>query len=126
MKYFAITLPCPPSVLGGNGRGGWRGKHHAFQQVKRDAGLMMRDRLAKAGLWPFPEPVFTGVVTLSVEWSTPNRAHFPDVDQLVARLKPILDAAQEGNIYANDRQVELGAVTRVVGPRQVTVTFSGE
>lgn len=125
-RTLELLLPVPDNIIGGNSRGYSRWKSKAFRQAKVHAEGIIRATFINARRWPLVKPFFVGPVTMDVEWSTPNPAHFPDVDNLVARLKPYLDAGEAQNVYTNDKQVELGTVTRVKGKRQVTLTFTGE
>lgn len=120
---LTVTLPIPSGKIGPNGRVPWRKKHLLFQTAKSVAFFEMYRLFGPLAMGLLRSPL-QGTVYLDVLWVVKNPAHIPDSDNLVARLKPYLDAGQQMALYENDRQVQIRSIRREVGkPARVELTF---
>jgi Holliday junction resolvase RusA-like endonuclease len=116
---LTVTLPIPSGQLGPNGRAHWRKKHELFKAAK-NIGMIHLRAVANSQLyfWPMDRQM-----NLDVLWVAKQQQHLPDVDNLMARLKPYLDGGQ-GVLYENDRQVQVRSIRREVGSNpRVELTF---
>lgn len=115
MTEATITLPLPPRELSKNGRAPWPVRHRLYQEWRQTAAALWREATGYA------EPRWEGPVVVVVEWRF--RGPEPDVSNVTARIDPIIDAAQDAGLIANDRQVEGFLVNRVRSREpQVVVT----
>jgi Holliday junction resolvase RusA-like endonuclease len=122
-RSLTVVLPIPSGQLGPNGRVHWRVRHGEFQRYKWEATCHIRNV-------PFVSRMdapWQGAVQVDVLWVARQSNHLPDVDNLIARCKPYLDAGQAARLYANDRQVQIRSIRREVGKEpRVELTFSSE
>lgn len=98
-----VTFPrLPPAVLGKNSRGHWTTRHRAYQALKREAWAELR--MLSFPPTPYPR------LALDVRWR--QAGVVADVDAVIARCAPILDAVAAAGFVDNDRDIELGVIAR--------------
>lgn len=125
-RTLTVTLPIPSGQLGPNGRAHWGEKNRLFQAAKQEAFTEMYRLLGPLAFGLLRSPL-QGAVNLDVLWVAKQQNHLPDVDNLLARLKPYLDAGQQVALYENDKQVQIRSIRREVGkPARVELCFEAE
>lgn len=116
LQSVTILLPLPSPLIGGNSRGHWAKVWRAKRDAKTNAGWTLKGALRGA------RPEWSEPVVVRVNWyDRPDR--WPDLDNATARLKPILDAAQDVGLYLNDRQIMDIDTTFHQGTGGIAVTF---
>ena len=99
-----VLRPLPPATLSKQYRGHWAPRHRAYQALKADVEWQIRAQCGPARRMP-------PTLTMDAEWRQCGRE--PDLDNLVARLSPCMDAAQAMGLVADDALIQFGVIVRV-------------
>lgn len=108
----------PDNVLSKNGRGLWPARHREFQQVKRDAYLLLREQVGYD-----VQPADRLVMDIHWRQAVGRTA---DDDNIITRMAAARDAAAMAGLVWDDSDIRVGAamIERVAkGEECVVVTF---
>lgn len=108
-----------PSARDPNGRKHWRdiGKG---ARVERDAAAL--EWRAKLGTCPAPKWL---AASLEITWYYKDKSRMPDLDNMVARCKPLWDGMEDAGIMLNDKGIKNLVLHRFVGEPRVVLTVTG-
>lgn len=118
-QSITITMPLPPRILSPNGRGHWAAKSKARASQRAAAFGYASAQVRGAGpKWPRTK--------LTIRWFAADKGKIPDVDNMIASAKGILDGMADAGAMLNDRGIEsvdLWRNTDLKNPRvEVTIT----
>ena len=116
-----IQIPIPPATLSKNsGYGQWWTYHRAFKTAKQNAYAALCEELGALQVGS------VGPLVIDAIWRYSNASHIPDADNMIARLSPVLDAAQFIGLVENDKDIQIGKLTAArcrKGEERVMVRF---
>lgn len=106
----SVTITIPhPTACDPNKRLHWRAKAGPKKVERISAEMEWRAANRVRLAWPS--------VTVRIEWRCKDRRGLRDLDNIIACCKPVLDAAQDAEIIANDKGIDSLIVARKVTGR---------
>jgi Holliday junction resolvase RusA-like endonuclease len=126
LPRFRFVVPVLPTRANSpNGRLGWRAKARATRQMREDWGRAIAAARGTQGVWN--DPLFDGPVSMRATFHWPKGRNLADAANLVAAIKPGIDAFEDTGIVLNDAQIAAPEIAqeRTAGDGYVEVELVG-
>jgi Holliday junction resolvase RusA-like endonuclease len=111
-QRIVLALPHPPASLSPNGRPNRWQKARDTKQTRADAMHVTRNAIWQDGIDNHPWPS----CRMDICWLFAGVQ--PDSDNIVARLKAVRDGIADALLVADDKHIQIGAVTTERVPRK--------